>query len=358
MAETPNLRRGDSVPRSRRSHTAGLVVIIALALLFFVIVGLIVVHGGRKGTEVASGTETLSVLPVRIRLRTEPNASAAVVATADEGEVLTLLEDRGNWVRVSKSEGLAGWAERTGLERTAERERRLARYAAIRKLPPLDGTVADRTPVYAGPGIFYPVVGELSAQSHVKVYTRDHDFYAVETGSAVAYADVDAVDVSASGSRQLEVRSTEGSSPPSDTAEPSRETETPPTETVALIPPPPPPPAAEPPQTETLASAAPDRSGVYAAVPPDGTQPVEIDRAIPIYPLIARRVGAGGSAVIRGIVRRDGSIDEVQIVKDLPYGMGEAARDAVRRWRFRPATYRGDPIDVYYTVTVNFRTTQ
>jgi len=32
----------------------------------------------------------------------------------------------------------------------------------------------------------------------------------------------------------------------------------------------------------------------------------------------------------------------------------EAGCEAVQRWRFRPATYRGDPIDVYYTVTVNF----
>ena len=44
-----------------------------------------------------------------------------------------------------------------------------------------------------------------------------------------------------------------------------------------------------------------------------------------------------------------------EIIKDLPYGLGDAAREAVSRWRFRPATYRGEPIDVYYTVTVNFR---
>lgn len=354
MVDTPNPRRVDRVPQSRRSHTAGVVIIVALALMFFVIVGLIVVSGGRKRPQATAGSETLSVLPLRIRLRTEPKATAPVVATADEGEALTMLEDRGSWVRVSNHDGLSGWAERTGLERTAERERRLARYAAIRKLPPLEGTVSERTPVYAGPGIFYAVVGELSPKAHVKVYTRDHDFYAVETGSAVAYADVDTVDVSASGSRQLEVRSNEGMNAPADSGGSSQDTASPST-AVAAVPPPPPP--EEPARTQTLASATPDRTGVYAAVPPDGTQPMEIDRAIPIYPTMARRVGAGGSAVIRGIVRRDGAIDEVEIVKDLPYGMGEAARDAVRRWRFRPATYRGEPIDVYYTVTVNFRLT-
>ena len=90
-------------------------------------------------------------------------------------------------------------------------------------------------------------------------------------------------------------------------------------------------------------------------MPPGGTQPEEIDRVVPRYPPNARRAGAAGAVVIRGIVRRDGTIDEIEIIKDQPYGLGEAARDAVRRWRFRPATYQGEPIDVYYTVTVNFR---
>jgi protein TonB len=97
------------------------------------------------------------------------------------------------------------------------------------------------------------------------------------------------------------------------------------------------------------------RTGVYTAVPPGGTQPEEIDRVLPRYPAAARRNGVEGSVVLRGIVRRDGTMDEVEVIKDLPYGLGDAARRAVSRWRFRPATFRGEPIDVYYTVTVNFR---
>ncbi|HKS21764.1 MAG TPA: energy transducer TonB, partial [Thermoanaerobaculia bacterium] len=101
--------------------------------------------------------------------------------------------------------------------------------------------------------------------------------------------------------------------------------------------------------------ASADRTGVYAAVPAGGTQPEETDRVIPRYPPMARRAGIQGPVVVRGIVRRDGTIDNVEVIKDLPYGLGDAAADAVRRWRFQPATYRGEPIDVYYTVTVNFR---
>ena len=78
-------------------------------------------------------------------------------------------------------------------------------------------------------------------------------------------------------------------------------------------------------------------------------------RAIPRYPASARGNGVEGTAVVRAVVRRNGRVGSVEILRDPGMGLGEAAADAVRRWRFRPATYQGEPIDVYYTVTVNFR---
>ena len=97
--------------------------------------------------------------------------------------------------------------------------------------------------------------------------------------------------------------------------------------------------------------------GIYSAVPMGGTQPEEIERVLPHYPPLARKLGVQGAVVVRGVVRKDGTIDDVEVIKELPYGLGEAARRAVSQWHFRPATYRGEPIDVYYTVTVNFRLT-
>ncbi|HYC58893.1 MAG TPA: TonB family protein [Thermoanaerobaculia bacterium] len=318
-------------------HTRGLLVVIGLAVLFFTLLALIVLRSGDGVREEEKKTETLTVLPQRIRIRPEPNARAPVVATATTGERLTLLEDRGGWVRVQNADGLSGWAERANLERTSEQERRLTRHAAIRKLPALLGEVTERAQLYAGPGIFYPLVGTLSAGTDVTVHTRDHDFYAVQHDKGIAYVDVDAVDISSSGTHQMEVPSSTTMPPVADTA--------------ATAPPVVEPPAATVPEPEPIERT----TGVYSAVPPGGTQPEEIDRAIPRYPAAARRANVQGPVVIRGIVRRDGTIDNLEILKDLPYGLGDEARRAVSRWRFRPATYRGEPIDVYYTVTVNFR---
>ena len=328
-------------------HRRGLLVVILLGVIFLALLSALILASGKRRDDSAAQSESLSVLPLRVRLRTEPSTKAAVVATETEGTQLRVIEERGPWVRVQDGEGMSGWTERNSLERTSERARRLARYELIKKLPPLAAIVTERTPLYVGPGIFYPIMGELSAANQVRVYTRDHDFYAIDHNGEIAYADVGAIDVSSAGTRQLDV-STAPTVPTETTAsaEPA-----PPTETATESAPP----------TETAAPAlpeAPTDHGVYTAVPLGGTQPEEIDRVLPRYPMTARRAGAEGSVVLRGIVRRDGTIDNVEVIKDLPFGLGDAARDAVSRWRFRPATYRGDPIDVYYTVTVNFRLTQ
>lgn len=330
-------------------HNRGLWVVILLVIVFFTLLGLIVFKTvGRDEADSMrqSAAETLIVLPTRIRIRTEPSVNAPSVASAASGEKLTLLEDSGAWVRVRTSDDLVGWAERASLERAVERGRRLKRAENIRKLPPLKGIVSETAVLYSGPGIFYTPVGEIGSGARVAVFTRDHDFYAIEHKAAIAYVSVESVEVTADGSRSVEVATAPeagtATAPPTASAlpvpEPELEQE----------------PAEPPPLTAENEPQA-DHIGVYATVPPGGTQPEETDRVVPQYPSMARRAGVSGAVVVRGIVRRDGAIDEVEVVKDLPYGLGDSARNAVRRWRFRPATYRGEPIDVYYTVTVNFR---
>ncbi|HEY3054291.1 MAG TPA: SH3 domain-containing protein, partial [Thermoanaerobaculia bacterium] len=207
-------------------HTRGLLIVILLGIIFFALLALIILRTGGRMVTTGPRSETVTVLPLRIRIRTEANARAPVVATATSGEQLQMLEEQGAWVHVQTGDGLSGWAERVNLERTAERERRLARYQAIRKLPMLAGVTTDRSPLYAGPGIFYPLVGEMPAGTSVRVFTRDHDFYAIDYNDQIAYADIDKVDVTASGTPQLNVATT--STTPTETAAPPTTTTEPP----------------------------------------------------------------------------------------------------------------------------------
>jgi TonB family protein len=332
----------------QRPGRRGVLVIVVLGAIFFTLLVLLLRAGTEARPNLTRSREELYVLPTRLRIRTLPDAKAPVVATAVRGEKLRLLEDRGAWVRVQNREGISGWADRGGLEAANEYDRRLARYAAMRKLPTLEGQVEERVPLYAGPGIFYSIVGELTPASRIRIYTRDHDFYAVDVGGDIAYAEVDAISLSTAGAAEFEVAAS------------TREREVPgeergefpiPERSFPQIPIP----QMPPPLPELPPQPAPVESRVYPAVPVGGTQPEVVHRVMPRYPAEARRAGTQGRVLIRAIIRRDGSVDNVHVLTDLPDGLGNAAAKAVSQWRFRPATYQGEPIDVYYTVTVNFR---
>ncbi len=45
----------------------------------------------------------------------------------------------------------------------------------------------------------------------------------------------------------------------------------------------------------------------------------------------------------------------MQVLKPLPFGLDQAAVDAVRRWKFKPGTLNGQPVDVIFNLTVNFK---
>jgi protein TonB len=64
-----------------------------------------------------------------------------------------------------------------------------------------------------------------------------------------------------------------------------------------------------------------------------------------------------GEVRLAATIRVDGSVAEVQVLSSSRTGAGleQAAADAVRRWRYKPATRDGQPIDSRLTITVTFR---
>jgi TonB family protein len=68
----------------------------------------------------------------------------------------------------------------------------------------------------------------------------------------------------------------------------------------------------------------------------------------------ARRRGLKGEVVLELVVRRDGTVSDVKVLRRLDAGLDERAIQAVRQWRFAPATRRGTPVDVIVEVAVEF----
>jgi TonB family protein len=77
-------------------------------------------------------------------------------------------------------------------------------------------------------------------------------------------------------------------------------------------------------------------------------------KVAPKYPGKARRKQIEGRVVLRALVSRDGAVRDVEPVKSPNDLLTEAAVAAVSSWRFRPALKDGEPVDVYFTVVVEF----
>jgi periplasmic protein TonB len=58
--------------------------------------------------------------------------------------------------------------------------------------------------------------------------------------------------------------------------------------------------------------------------------------------------------VLSAIVRKDGSIEILKVVRGLGLGLDENAIQALRQWKFRPGMRNGVPVDVALNIEVNF----
>ena len=69
----------------------------------------------------------------------------------------------------------------------------------------------------------------------------------------------------------------------------------------------------------------------------------------------ARQRSISGDVVLEIVVRRDGSVGDIRILKGLAGGLNDRAVQAVRQWRFSPASRQGAPVDVIVEVAVEFK---
>ncbi|MEA2465563.1 MAG: periplasmic protein TonB [Acidobacteriota bacterium] len=83
--------------------------------------------------------------------------------------------------------------------------------------------------------------------------------------------------------------------------------------------------------------------------------PTIITRVDPDYTEIARKARIAGVVIIEAVIDRQGNVTEARILKPLPMGLDQQALAAIRQWKFRPGTLNGQPVAVYYNLTVNFR---
>jgi TonB family protein len=92
-----------------------------------------------------------------------------------------------------------------------------------------------------------------------------------------------------------------------------------------------------------------------ATVPANSTAPVLIRKTEPEYTEEARAAHFQGTVTLSARVNTDGVPEDMRVVRSLGMGLDEKAIDAVKQWRFRPATEDGQPVASMSTIEVNFR---
>ncbi|MFL6200849.1 MAG: TonB family protein [Thermoanaerobaculia bacterium] len=88
--------------------------------------------------------------------------------------------------------------------------------------------------------------------------------------------------------------------------------------------------------------------------PPEGKQVSRPRKLFGRPPEYADGVTKHGTVVVEAVIDREGCIEKLRVCKSVHPKLDLATLDAVRRWVFRPAELDGQPVKVYYTLTVNF----
>ncbi len=75
----------------------------------------------------------------------------------------------------------------------------------------------------------------------------------------------------------------------------------------------------------------------------------------PDYSDEARRAAFQGTCVLWIVVGTDGRTRDIRVMRMLGFGLDQEAIEAVKQWRFEPATQNGRPVAVQVNVEVSFR---
>jgi periplasmic protein TonB len=82
-----------------------------------------------------------------------------------------------------------------------------------------------------------------------------------------------------------------------------------------------------------------------------------LKKVIPVYPPLARQARVAGTVELVGIIAKDGTIQQLQVVSGHPL-LVKAALDAVRQWVYRPTLLNGQAVEVIAPISVIFTLSQ
>jgi TonB family protein len=84
------------------------------------------------------------------------------------------------------------------------------------------------------------------------------------------------------------------------------------------------------------------------------TQPISVSAVLPGYPLLAKNQHLEGDVRVDAVIDVNGRVTATKAVSG-PVLLQQAAVDALRQWKYLPATLNGKPVPMHLSVTIRFR---
>jgi protein TonB len=78
-----------------------------------------------------------------------------------------------------------------------------------------------------------------------------------------------------------------------------------------------------------------------------------IKKVTPVYPPEALHGRVQGSVVLRAAINKTGDIADLEVVSG-PIELVVSAVNAVRKWKYRPYLFKGEPVEVDTQIVVNY----
>jgi TonB family protein len=84
--------------------------------------------------------------------------------------------------------------------------------------------------------------------------------------------------------------------------------------------------------------------------------PTCLYKPLPRYTQAARDAKIEGIIMLKAIIRKNGQVTDIKILKGLGYGMDESTIETVsKEWKFEPGKLDGRPVDIQANIEVSFR---
>jgi protein TonB len=72
-----------------------------------------------------------------------------------------------------------------------------------------------------------------------------------------------------------------------------------------------------------------------------------------VQPAIPARARAGGVIAVEGVITTTGAFRDLRVIRGAANPLAPYVLDALKQWKFRPATEDGRPVAVVYAISVD-----